>query len=99
MALTVVKKEVVNNTRTLIPFSIGDWEMVISYEADKDGVIFTEVVCDGKHSSGAYFRAAKTPTNVNYNFNGIEEDFAVCELIKGELNEAIAKALPTIPAP
>jgi hypothetical protein len=89
MSLTVVKGEVINNKKSIIPFTVGDWEMVISFEEDKDGVILTEVVCDGKNQNGSYFRAAKTPTNMNWNFNKIDSDFELCQIVSEQLLEAI----------
>lgn len=88
MALEVIKGDVITNQKVLVPVTLGDWAMTIGYEHNGTELL-TEIIVEGKHVSGAFFRATKNATNANFNFNGIEPDFEVSSLVYAQMLEVL----------
>lgn len=90
MKVALVKGEVVNIKRAIVPFQVGDWSATLSYDHD-DVALTSAIIVDARHVSGANFRLQKDQNNTNFNFNAIEPDLELLALIYNEVADIISR--------
>ncbi|KEQ31176.1 hypothetical protein N180_02710 [Pedobacter antarcticus 4BY] len=84
---TSKRKSLSVNQKAVDVLTVGDWDLKFTYEHDGT-YLTTEIIVDGINKRGS-FRAAKNPTNTNFNFNGIEPDMNLIKVVHDELNDIV----------